>query len=600
MKCTLRVLLYLSLSSFLGCHNLSSTNENDGVVPQPNILRNFDPKLISTLQDKQERSVKLNDLIKDLENSSFYINDHIVFSEEQNKENKNITLHVQTQCIESETHKKFTKNTTMKYKNEIMLIELIPEELFSYGNSWWLNEENDHPTCSFHFEAQNKVGDIHYFELPHLPVLSFDNSLNLSLIQQQAPSNDIERVEQFPILKFDQIEDYAVISGRETKVDQLKLVCETFNLSFDVDNLIHYDLWKLQGWTSIEEGDRINQSCRFVSFNKNYIVGVSQLFPLVFPTQGMTVQLITDSNKIDKLKDKYPLRVKGYDFNGMDQMKSDFEKDNNLDSYHNLAVLKIENQSIDTVHLYIPQTSFYTDTHFLYDGFFHEVWIEDHIYLMDHQGVFITMEDAAQFILTPSLIKAKEQSVDINDDGNHIVYQEDYVLLSLESGTTTLIPLSVNIEKECDFRKNWSGEERMLKYIQNIGMIFEGNIFPIYQVLDVTDMESAQKTIVSSITENASENLAHPFRLDVALDIKGHFNKHFFKNTCTAFQTSQFDKTFIAHQETWKVQSKQTKNNGIKIHFTKENGHSLSQGQYVFIRNKVQKMNKNKQLAGRK
>ena len=121
---------------------------------------------------------------------------------------------------------------------------------------------------------------------------------------------------------------------------------------------------------SIQEEDKINQACRFVSSNNNYTVGVSQLFPIVFPTQKMTVQLITDSQEIDFLKDKYPLSVAGYDFNGISQMKSDFKKDNNLGAYHNLAVLKIENQSIDTVHLYIPDTSFHTDVHFFYDRFF--------------------------------------------------------------------------------------------------------------------------------------------------------------------------------------------------------------------------------------
>ena len=86
MKCILRAILYLSLSSFLSCNsNLFSTDPDDssGVVSQPRILRSFDPRLISTLQDDQERSIKLNDLVKDLENSTFYINDHIVFSKEE-------------------------------------------------------------------------------------------------------------------------------------------------------------------------------------------------------------------------------------------------------------------------------------------------------------------------------------------------------------------------------------------------------------------------------------------------------------------------------------------------------------------------------------
>ena len=170
------------------------------------------------------------------------------------------------------------------------------------------------PTCSFHFEARNKENSIHYFELPHLPILSFDNSLNLSLIEQHPPSNETERIAHFPILRFDQIENYALISGRNTIVDRIQLICETFDLPFDVDNLIHYDLWKLQGWSSIKEENKINQSCRFVSFNEDYIVGVSQLFPLVFPTQGLSIQLITDSKEIDTLKDNYPSWCRGIRF----------------------------------------------------------------------------------------------------------------------------------------------------------------------------------------------------------------------------------------------------------------------------------------------
>ena len=65
------------------------------------------------------------------------------------------------------------------------------------------------------------------------------------------------------------------------------------------------------------EEDKVNQACRFISSNNNHTVGVSQLFPIVFPRQGMTVQLITDSQEIRALKDKYPLSVAGYDFNGI-------------------------------------------------------------------------------------------------------------------------------------------------------------------------------------------------------------------------------------------------------------------------------------------
>ena len=276
-------------------------------------------------------------------------------------------------------------------------------------------------------------------------------------------------------------------------------------------------------------------------------------------------------------------------------MKSDFTKDNNLGSYHNLAVLKIENQHIDTIHLYIPDTSFYTDVHFFYDSFFHEVLVGDRINIMYNQGVFITVSEAAQFILTPSLIKAKDHSMEINDEGHRMVYADNYTLLTLTAGATALIPLSVNIEQQCDFKNNWSGEQRMLRAIDNIGMVFEGNMFPIYQVLDVTDVSSAQKTIIGSVTKNSHQNLTDAFRLDVELTLTENFNKHFYKNTCTAFQTSRFDQPSVAHQGTWKVKSKDN-----NIQFTKDPEHSLSEAQNRFIRRQINKIIEKQKLARRK
>jgi len=589
MNCILRVILCLSLSGFLNCTpkpplalNSYVAGNSPGVVSQPSISQNFDPRLISTLQKEQKRSVKLNDLVKNMENSTFYINDNIVFSTNENKEeNKNITLHIQTQCIEPETQKKFTKNVSLKYKNEIMLIELIPEKLFSYGNSWWLSEKIHNPTCSFHFEAKNKAGDIHFFELPHLPILSFNNSLNLSLIEQQAPSNEVERVAQFPMLKFDQIENYAVISGKNTIVDQLKLICETFDLSFNVDNLIHYDLWKLQGWTSIEQEDRINQPCRFVSFHNEYIVGVSQLFPIVFRAQGLNIQLITDPDKVDVSKNRYSLGVSGYGFEGTARMKSDFKRDHNLKTYYNVVVLKFENTSIDQVHLYIPEASFYTDIHFFYDSFIHKVHIKGRVHTMDDQGMFITMKNSAQFILTPSLIKAKNHSMRINGERHYIVYEGNHALITIESGATALIPLSVDIENQCSFRKKkFVEKQRILKYVESAGMVFEGNMIPIYQVLDATDVESAKNTIINSITTNSPQQNLNSFRLDVTGSFaKENIDKYFYKNTCAAFRVGIFDQASIGHQGAWKVKFRNK-----KVQFIKATEQSLLQEQHKFAR----------------
>ena len=139
----------------------------------------------------------------------------------------------------------------------------------------------------------------------------------------------------------------------------------------------------------------------------------------------------------------------------------------------------------------------------------------------------------------------------------------------------------------------------MLRSVDNIGMVFEGGLFPIYQVLDVTNVGAAQRTIIRSITATAPERSADSFRLDVGLDMTGKFNKYFYHNTCNALKTSRFDQASLIHPETWEVQSKR---NSKDIQFTKNSEHSLSQKQDQLIKEKLQDMLKeyNEKKAKRK
>ena len=210
---------------------------------------------------------------------------------------------------------------------------------------------------------------------------------------------------------------------------------------------------------------------------------------------------------------------------------------------------------------------------------------------MSDLGVFTTLKDAAQFILSPSLIKAKDQNMEINAEGYHAIYEDNHVLLTVTAGATALIPLSVNIEKQCRFKTDWFEPQWLLSNIQNTGIIFEGNMLPIYRVLDVTDVDSAQKTIISSVTETFHQNPSNDFRLDVGKDLlkKENINKHFYRNTCNALKTTSFDEASIVHQGTWKVRS-EGKGKNKRLQFTKDPEHSLSQEEDMFIVNMINEL----------
>ena len=234
----------------------SVTEEPTGLVPEPTI-DSSNISIISTLQTQDGRSMKLSGMVEDLDQSSFYINDQIIFSNEtESDHDTNIQFTISTHCIVSSatsSAKNFTKKITMEYKDKIRLLELLPEEIFIYGDKWWEDQQTTLPTCGFQFVATNKNGDTHFFSLPHLPVASFEDSLTVSLTKELTIYSDpleIDSVNQFPMLVFHpnkKLEGYRVLSALETQVDQLKLICEHTDFSIPVSDVKSYQLQDIPG-----------------------------------------------------------------------------------------------------------------------------------------------------------------------------------------------------------------------------------------------------------------------------------------------------------------------------------------------------------------
>ena len=164
----------------LGCDSPAKNHQPGGEQPETSNLSGLEfsvPEPIITnketqenpfefaaaLNGKEHRTVQLTGMMEQLENSTFYLDDHIVFST-QNKNNfSDVRFSVSSECVESTQQKTFRKNIEMEYQENIPLAALIPEEIFPYGMQWWSEDNPRSPSCSFQFQAQNKEKDIHYF-----------------------------------------------------------------------------------------------------------------------------------------------------------------------------------------------------------------------------------------------------------------------------------------------------------------------------------------------------------------------------------------------------------------------------------------------------
>lgn len=522
--------------------------------------------LNASLEGKEERSIPLGGIMENLEGAVFYIDDSIVFSAAQETvELSSVRFFVESECVETQSQKIFRRNIEMDYKSEVNLIELLPVEILSYGNLWWQSHlQQNSPICSFQFKAQNQSEDIHYFKLPYLTIAEFEQSVNLSLIEQSMRNPFQEPIEQFPILEFDQIREknYAVIAGHNSSIDRLQLVCERFQISFPAADTKEYDLWKLQGWTAVQEEQKANQPCRFVSWLEDSIVGVSQLFPIVFPVKNqLRVEILSHQRDGTSLKG----------MNDIGNLMRNFKKNREFGGlYHQVASLAFTNNSAEPVYLWIPQLSFLADTTFFYDGVNYSEFNYMGNIELGRLGYFVPQEEGASFHLKRPVRGAVQnhsrQQVLEEDERESVRWSSSQALLAVNAGSTLLVPLSVNIDYDC----------RRADDVENIGISFEAANPQIYQVLDIKDFETARQTALGLIDWSQKQE-RDDFHLQFDLFVEDFGRRYFYQNTCRASKGGYISPSVDRHNLAWRVVSRQSYNSnkgGVK--FRRSRNHTLA------------------------
>ena len=240
------------------------------------------------------RSVRLTEM-REESSQNYFLEDRIVFSEKEEIEeaHSNITLLFNTSCINGQTEERVTYSGSFAYKNQINLIELIPEKLF-------LVQKNDsrHHSCDFKFEAQNTEGSTHFFDLPHLPVHSFDEVVNLSLHDKNTDFSKAMTLNKKLIVYFDHMKDYGYYLDvwYDDIIDEVRLVCDDIDYSFKITNQTRHQLSLIPGWDQIPESQRKDQNCRFLSLKSGSIIGLSQSFYLIFNDKDIQTTVIKNFN----------------------------------------------------------------------------------------------------------------------------------------------------------------------------------------------------------------------------------------------------------------------------------------------------------------
>ncbi len=591
-----KFILVLLLSVLIGCSednitNLSSVKPPSLPLSEP-FIATGEAQLISTLTGEKQRATPLNGLVDNIEKSTFYINDYIEF-EKISEKSEDIQFHISTQCIESENQNRFTKTMVTPFKERIYLIEMLPEKIFSYGNHWWLSQKTKSPTCNFHFKATNKSGNIHYFELPHLPIALFEHSWNLSLIDKSEPMiAGMEASKSFPVLLMEKINNYKLVSHISSEIKQLKLICDrSKDIDFNVNNQQQYDLWGLQGWSQISFDDSVSKPCRFLSLNKDQqIVGVSQTFPLIssIPRDTFSIRTVDLSgvvpSNIKELKNESRFPSRQRQFLNREQLYFELINILPLNSpYIDVLGLEIVNSGKDSLYLMLPKFYMELDSKMFFSGITHTARPNKNLNMNNPPlykkklKYFINQEKQdffvmTQFITNNRLENQKPRIVsDRLSEGSQVIYgydqPEPYVLVTVQPQSQ--ITLAFSLVLTSDYCTH-DGKNKLSKDF--VGIILEGEHLPIYRVLNNNDFELASQTIIQQYNweENNKGKRSNKFMWELwnktpndSLD--KNYSGYYYKNTCEAAENNYFAEDVIKDKPSWYIYFDRSKKNNLTV-----------------------------------
>ena len=405
------------LNVFCGCVPFKNSSDNlssqtplpEGyLVPEPKVIDiNYDEVFVTrtTQLPVNTRIIKLTEMDRG-KAQNYFLEDRIVFSEKE-EERSDVTLLFETHCLDGQNGEVVYHEGSMKYKNQINLIELIPEKLFS---------KQEIHSCNFKFKAQNKKGLIHLFDFPHLPVHSFDQTVNISFHNSSTDFSKEFNLNEEMIVHFDHLKDhgYYLDVWYDNTINEIKLVCDFINHSFAVRNDERYYLFQIPGWNRIPVSEKKDQNCRLLTLSNEHVTGVSQSFYLDFEDHHINTEVVQNFDndfynqeilpKIDEsLKTTY----------GFEDLQ-----------FSNFLTLKVENTGDYIKSLYIPSiVEIDKNYHFFWRNYFDRFYKE--------QKGFLQM------------------SPELNPDVHYHEFDpEKGILLSLRPQQTIEIPFDLFFEKQ--------------------------------------------------------------------------------------------------------------------------------------------------------
>ncbi len=263
----------LSLVCVLVSCGIQSDNEGqDGktglALPEPSIAGKTIRFKLTELAVVEEKFFTINDDI---------LFDNSKFSTLKQAKLDDVELKIKTHCLFDE-EQIVTEEFHRKMTFSIPLIEILPSAIF-------FNPEERSLSCSFSFTAESESRGVHHFELPHLPILNFENKHLVDLI---GPFGRLTK--QSPLLLSYRKMDYFLDTNILTAVDSLKLVCRDFSLLkplYTREQFIPFSVFpfheiKPEVLDTIEQKQPI-QKCRVLVYRKGVLIGVSLTFRMVYP-----------------------------------------------------------------------------------------------------------------------------------------------------------------------------------------------------------------------------------------------------------------------------------------------------------------------------
>lgn len=486
-------------------------------IKEPKIQTVKQAKIISTLRGKG-RSLNLKGVMDSLEDRLLRLDEGIFFSIDQEDRKMDIKFKISSYCSNLEDNKQYQSVKETDFRSSIHILELIPDELLLSGLHWWRGLNNS-IICSIEFIATNSNKDLHYFSIPNIPIQSIEQHFLLYLADHSESVDQLSQENR--IVRIDQMNNYFIKTSAANNVDKIDLKCALFNYELKVQNSDKYSLWEWSEYLhSIPLDQRTIQPCRFVSYYNDQRIGVSQIFPLVYPIQKFI------SIDVEQISPKSL-------YNDIRRSKRRIDNFANIiiKNHHNFPIqLMIPESDSTEAHLaffkgldlnvsYLPKGQSPKDIPYPVNGTLKAKDI----------GHFLKFNNRAKIqIFQDEDLPEKNGISTKSTEGAEMRWRQDKkLLIDLKPKASITINLSLHINRICEVEKRYSYVASVLKFKR----------FPIHLVLNGKDFDLAEKTKLDLVEwPTYTQSLFRAHRIDE----KEHFGDIFYETDCDSRDNGYF------------------------------------------------------------